>query len=326
MAAARSLFRASIGAEAMLLPIGAVIFSRVTVAGLILNFAAIPLMTVAQMAGMALVPLSMVWTDGATAAGWVAHVAAEGLVRSSVLLDWAPWLTWRVAAPASWVVGALLRGARLRLEPLEEPALRRDAGSRADAPSVAARDRRHRHRRRRVDRDRTVAVARRRRRRPASCDLHRCRAGRCGVGPLSGRCDAARRRRRPLGQPFLRHRRSRRRAGPASTRGDAAGHAGADPWRRGSHRRRPIAPRRVSSARDLGRDTGPKAGVAAGAAIRRRARQEQPGETSRPEIASWSATSRSSFATPARPTGSVRTCATRTRSSSKLPGAMSRSG
>lgn len=105
VAAARSLFRASLGAEAMLLPVGAAIFSRVTVAGLVLNFAAIPLMTVAQVSGMAIVPLSMVWIDGATAAGWVAHIAAEGLVRSSVLLDWAPWLTWRVAAPASWVVG-----------------------------------------------------------------------------------------------------------------------------------------------------------------------------------------------------------------------------
>jgi len=105
VAAGVSLLRASIGAEAVLLPIGAVVFSRVTLAGLVLNFAAIPLMAVAQMAGMTIVPLSIVWEGGATALGWVAHAAAEGLVRSADLVEWAPWLTWRVAPPAAWVVG-----------------------------------------------------------------------------------------------------------------------------------------------------------------------------------------------------------------------------
>ena len=104
VAAGVSLLRASIGAEAVLLPIGAVVFSRVTIAGLVLNFAAIPLMALAQVAGMAIVPLSIVWADAATLLGWVAHAASAGLVRSADLVEWVPALTWRVAPPAVWVV------------------------------------------------------------------------------------------------------------------------------------------------------------------------------------------------------------------------------
>ena len=53
-----ALFAASACAEIALLPVGAFVFSRVTFAGLIVNFAAIPLMTVAQIAGMAVVALT----------------------------------------------------------------------------------------------------------------------------------------------------------------------------------------------------------------------------------------------------------------------------
>src|SRR3989442_14925781 len=54
------VFAASVAAEAMLFPVGALVFSRVTFAGLALNFVAIPLMAVAQVAGMALVPVALV--------------------------------------------------------------------------------------------------------------------------------------------------------------------------------------------------------------------------------------------------------------------------
>ena len=50
-----ALLRCVACAEIALLPIGAFVFSRVTFAGLIVNFAAIPLMTVVQIAGMAAV-------------------------------------------------------------------------------------------------------------------------------------------------------------------------------------------------------------------------------------------------------------------------------
>ncbi len=100
-----SMFVASLAAEAALLPVAVTWFSRVTVAGLVLNFAAIPLMAVAQLAGMAIVPLHAAWPEGARAAGWLAYVGAEGLVRSANLVALAPWSTWRVpAAPVEAVV------------------------------------------------------------------------------------------------------------------------------------------------------------------------------------------------------------------------------
>ena len=99
LAPVAAMLAASIAAEVALLPASAFIFSRVTVAGLILNFAAIPLMGVAQIAGMAVVPASVVSATVAAGFGWIAHVSAEGLVRSADLVTMAPALTWRVAPP-----------------------------------------------------------------------------------------------------------------------------------------------------------------------------------------------------------------------------------
>jgi competence protein ComEC len=95
-----ALFAASAAAEMMLFPLGAALFSRVTFAGLGLNFLAIPLMGVAQLAGMAVVPLALVSSLLATAAGWVAHAGAAGLVWSADLVRFAPALTYRVAPPS----------------------------------------------------------------------------------------------------------------------------------------------------------------------------------------------------------------------------------
>ncbi len=99
-----SMFVASAAAEAALLPVAATWFSRVTLAGLVLNFAAIPLMAVAQLAGMSIVPLHALWPTGARAAGWLAWAGAEGLVRTADLVALAPWTTWRVPAPSVWMV------------------------------------------------------------------------------------------------------------------------------------------------------------------------------------------------------------------------------
>jgi competence protein ComEC len=103
---ATAMFAASAAAEAMLFPVGALAFSRVTFAGLALNFLAIPLMGVAQIAGMAVVPAAMVWARLADAAGWLAHLGAAGLVRSADLVQWVPALTYRVAPP-SWLAVAV---------------------------------------------------------------------------------------------------------------------------------------------------------------------------------------------------------------------------
>ncbi len=97
-----AMLAATVAAEATLLPIGAFFFSRITVAGLVLNFAAIPLMAVAQIAGMAVVPAFMGSPLLASALGWIAHVGAEGLVRSASLVEVIPMLTWRVPPPA-WI-------------------------------------------------------------------------------------------------------------------------------------------------------------------------------------------------------------------------------
>lgn len=89
----------TVAAEIALLPIGASIFHRITLAGIVLNFIAIPLMTVAQIGGIAVLLLHPISATFAGMAGSLAGLAADGLVRSTVLLDLAPWLTWRVPAP-----------------------------------------------------------------------------------------------------------------------------------------------------------------------------------------------------------------------------------
>ncbi|MDR1989375.1 MAG: DNA internalization-related competence protein ComEC/Rec2 [Acidobacteriaceae bacterium] len=101
-----SMFMASLASEVALLPIAASFFARVTAAGLLLNFAAIPLMAVAQLAGMLVVPLFHLSPWVASGAGWIAHLGADGLVRSSELVTWMPWATWRVAPPSAAVIVA----------------------------------------------------------------------------------------------------------------------------------------------------------------------------------------------------------------------------
>jgi competence protein ComEC len=94
-----AMFVASISAEAALLPVSATIFSRVTFAGLALNFLAIPLMAVAQIAGMVIVPLFVASQRLASGVGWFAYLGAEGLVRTADLVSYVPFVTWRVAPP-----------------------------------------------------------------------------------------------------------------------------------------------------------------------------------------------------------------------------------
>ncbi len=100
-----ALLLTSLCAELALLPVAARAFSRVTFAGLLLNFVAIPMMGVAQIAGMITVPLAYVWPHAADACGYVAHVGAWGLVRSAALVDLVPWLSYRLPPP-HWVAVA----------------------------------------------------------------------------------------------------------------------------------------------------------------------------------------------------------------------------
>jgi competence protein ComEC len=110
LAPVSALFVASAATEALLMPVGAMLFSRVTFAGLALNFLAIPLMAVTQVAGMAVVPAVFVARWLSLACGLIAHVGAAGLVWSADLVRFAPFATFRVAAP-SWLCVAVYYGA-----------------------------------------------------------------------------------------------------------------------------------------------------------------------------------------------------------------------
>ena len=113
------LLVATICAELALLPIAATFFSRVTAAGLLLNFAAIPLMTVAQVAGLLALAAHALSPALAALCGWAAHLATVGIVDSARLVDLLPQLAQRVPAPhavvtaayyGGWVVALAARG------------------------------------------------------------------------------------------------------------------------------------------------------------------------------------------------------------------------
>jgi competence protein ComEC len=101
-----SLFVATLCAELALIPVSAWFFSRITIAGLGLNFLAIPLMTVVQAAAMFTLAAASAPESVGFAAGYVTHVAALGLVRSAGLVDFAPWTSQSVVTPMWWLIAA----------------------------------------------------------------------------------------------------------------------------------------------------------------------------------------------------------------------------
>jgi competence protein ComEC len=101
---ARALGLATLYAEAALAPLGARLFGRISVAGLALNFVAIPLMSAIQIAGLAAVVSAGLSASVASVCGWVAHVSTSALLRSAGLVDAAPWLVIDVPPPAMWLI------------------------------------------------------------------------------------------------------------------------------------------------------------------------------------------------------------------------------
>ena len=96
-----ALVLASLAAEVLLLPIAAFVFQRITIAGLAVNLAAVPCMAIVQVAAMVTAGADWLHIDAiARLAGWITHLAVRGLVDSAALVDWAPWVTWRVPSPA----------------------------------------------------------------------------------------------------------------------------------------------------------------------------------------------------------------------------------
>jgi competence protein ComEC len=113
---------ASFATELALMPVSARIFSRITVAGIVLNLIAVPVMAIVQVAGMLVVLLDRVAVL-ANAAGVAAYLGAMLLVRSAHVVEWFPWLSERLPPPPLWIVVAyysslcaaiMLRRRRLR--------------------------------------------------------------------------------------------------------------------------------------------------------------------------------------------------------------------
>ncbi len=104
------LFAASCAAEIALFPVSAMAFSRVTAAGLLLNFAAIPLMTVVQAAAMAVLAAAVLAPATAPVFALATHLAAWGLIESGRLVEFMPWAVARLPAPAIGVAAAYYAG------------------------------------------------------------------------------------------------------------------------------------------------------------------------------------------------------------------------
>jgi competence protein ComEC len=97
--AAIGMLAATVCAEMALAPVSATLFGRVSFAGLFLNFAAIPLMTVIQIAGL-IVAATPSWAGPiAQGAATALRVSAGLLLESAKVVDAAPWLAHDVAPP-----------------------------------------------------------------------------------------------------------------------------------------------------------------------------------------------------------------------------------
>jgi competence protein ComEC len=96
-----ALVLASVCAELVLMPIGALVFQRVTIAGVVVNLAAVPCMAIVQVAAMITAAADAAGVESlAHAAGWITHAGVRGLIDSAFVIDAAPWLTWRVPSPS----------------------------------------------------------------------------------------------------------------------------------------------------------------------------------------------------------------------------------
>lgn len=115
--------RATVAVELVIAPITAIAFSRLTVAGVVLNLVAVPAMTVAQLAGMGMVAVPA-WDAVGETFGVVAGWSTALLVGTAALVDWLPWLAPRVPPPSKAAIAACAVGVALvwRLRPRWFPA------------------------------------------------------------------------------------------------------------------------------------------------------------------------------------------------------------
>lgn len=101
---ALGIVSATVAAELAIVPVTTAVFSRVSVAGLVLNLIAIPAMAVVELAGLATIVLHAVPVAN-TLAVWAVIAGVRALVGSAWIVPMVPWLTWR-APPSSafWLV------------------------------------------------------------------------------------------------------------------------------------------------------------------------------------------------------------------------------
>ena len=103
---------ASLAVEVALLPASAELFSRVSLAGAVLNLLAVPLMAIVQVAGTLVVCLASIPICGRVV-GMTAALAADALVNSARLVDLLPMLAPRVPAPGLALVVSYYGGLAL---------------------------------------------------------------------------------------------------------------------------------------------------------------------------------------------------------------------
>jgi competence protein ComEC len=99
---------ATIAAEGAVGPVTAYAFGQATLAGLVLNFAAVPLMTLVQVAAIVLLAAAAIHPVLAVVPAAVARWAAAGIVGSAGLVDAVPWSSWTLAPPPLWLAAAVV--------------------------------------------------------------------------------------------------------------------------------------------------------------------------------------------------------------------------
>ena len=102
----RTMLAATVCAELALAPVAATLFGRVSFAGFVLNFAAIPLMSVVQVGGLVIAASATGIAPLALFAARAVHAAARALLASAALVDVAPWLVVDAPPPVWWLTAA----------------------------------------------------------------------------------------------------------------------------------------------------------------------------------------------------------------------------
>jgi competence protein ComEC len=101
------LLSATLVAEGSLVAITAYVFAQVTAGGVVLNFVAVPLMAVVQVAGLGVVACGLLHPALAWPPAYVAAWAARGILDSARVVDLVPWAAPQVVPPPLWLAATM---------------------------------------------------------------------------------------------------------------------------------------------------------------------------------------------------------------------------